>query len=128
MSPPTVRLGRLGQISMHVVDLSRAVAFYRDMLGIPFLFEVPGLAFFDLDGVRLMLSRPEGPEQDHATSILYFQVPDLELAHATLAGSGVTFDHGPSLIATMPDHDLWMAFFKDSEGNQLALMSEVREP
>lgn len=113
---------------MRAVDLGRAVAFYRDTLGIPFLFEVPRLAFFDLAGVRLMLSEPEEASQDPPGSILYFDVPDLEAAHRELLDRGVAFDHDPSLIAEMPDHDLWMAFFKDSEGNQLALMSEVRKP
>ena len=121
-------LQRLGQIHTRAIDLERAVAFYRDVLGIPFLFEVPGMAFFDLDGVRLLLGEPESGEHDHPGSILYFDVPDLERAHHELQARGVGFDSEPSLIARMPYHELWMAFFKDSEGNQLALMSEVRKP
>jgi methylmalonyl-CoA/ethylmalonyl-CoA epimerase len=120
-------LGRLGQISMRARDLTRAVAFYRDTLGIPFLFEVPGMAFFDLAGVRLLLGKPEAPEHDHPGSVLYFEVPSIDGAYGALEARGVTFDRPPALIARMPDHELWMAFFKDSEGNQLALMSEVRE-
>jgi methylmalonyl-CoA/ethylmalonyl-CoA epimerase len=127
MTLSTFGLSKLGQIHLRATDLARAVAFYRDTLGIPFLFEVPRMAFFDLQGVRLMLGVPEGPEHDHPGSILYFDVPDLPRAHRELQARGVTFDEGPSLIAEMPDHDLWMAFFRDSEGNQLALMSEVRE-
>jgi methylmalonyl-CoA/ethylmalonyl-CoA epimerase len=127
MSLTPFGLSKLGQIHMQVTDLARAVAFYRDTLGIPFLFEVPRMAFFDLQGVRLMLAEPEGPGHDGTGSILYFDVPDLPLAHRELEGRGVGFDTVPTLIAEMPDHDLWMAFFKDSEGNQLALMSEVRE-
>jgi predicted enzyme related to lactoylglutathione lyase len=127
MTLSTFGLSKLGQIHLRATDLARAVAFYRDTLGIPFLFEVPRMAFFDLKGVRLMLGVPEGPEHDHPGSILYFDVPDLPLAHRELQARGVAFDEGPSLIAEMPDHDLWMAFFRDSEGNQLALMSEVRE-
>ncbi len=119
---------RIGQIYMRAVDLGRATAFYRDTLSIPFLFEVPRMAFFDLTGVRLMLGEPEGPAFDHPGSILYFDVPDLTSAHAELAARGVAFDSAPHLIADMHDHELWMAFFKDSEGNQLALMSEVAKP
>ena len=126
-STSTFALGRLGQISMRARDLGRAVAFYRDTLGVPFLFDVPGMAFFDLAGIRLLLGVPEDPEHDHPGSVLYFDVPSIEAAHRELASRGVSFDRSPALIARMPDHELWMAFFKDSEGNQLALMSEVRQ-
>ncbi|MEQ1855478.1 MAG: VOC family protein [Longimicrobiales bacterium] len=118
-------LRRLGQIYMRASDLARATAFYRDTLEVPFLFEVPRMAFFDLSGVRLMLGEPEGPAFDHPGSILYFDVPDLELAHLELARRGVAFDSAPHLVADMGDRELWMAFFKDSEGSQLALMSEI---
>ena len=115
----------LGQLSMNAKDLARATAFYRDTLGVPFLFEVPKMAFFDLSGLRLMVATPETPEYDHPGSILYFKVPDIGEAHATLSGRGVAFDTEPHMIADMGDHELWMAFFKDSEGNQLALMAEI---
>lgn len=111
---------------MNVKDLDRAVAFYRDKLGVRFLFQVPKLAFFDLDGIRLMLGLAEAPEHDHPGSVLYFKVPDIEAAHAELEGRGVNFISPPHLIARMPDHDLWMGFFDDTEGNTLGLMSEVR--
>jgi methylmalonyl-CoA/ethylmalonyl-CoA epimerase len=123
--PDSFGLRRLGQLSMNAKDLERATAFYRDTLGVPFLFQVPKMSFFDLDGLRLMVATPETPEYDHPGSILYFDVPDIQAAHAALGERGVTFEHGPSLIADMGDHELWMAFFRDSEGNQLALMSEV---
>ena len=116
---------KIGQIYMRAVDLRRATAFYRDVLSIPFLFEVPRMAFFDLSGVRLMLGEPEGKEADHPGSILYFDVPDLRSAHAELSSRGVAFDSAPHLIADLGDRELWMAFFKDSEQNQLALMSEI---
>ncbi len=116
---------KIGQIYMRAVDLRRAIGFYRDTLSISFLFEVPRMAFFDLSGVRLMLGEPEGPAFDHPGSILYFDVPDLTGAHTELAERGVAFDTTPHLIADMHDRELWMAFFKDSEGNQLALMSEI---
>ncbi|HUE97419.1 MAG TPA: VOC family protein [Longimicrobiaceae bacterium] len=125
--PSSFGLAKLGQISMRATDLPRAVGFYRDTLGIPFLFEVPRMAFFDLAGVRLMLGEPERPEHDHPGSVLYFDVPDIESAHTELRARGVSFEGEPHLIAKMPDHDLFMAFFNDSEGNLLALMSEVRK-
>ena len=125
MSAPDLRLGKIGQILMPVANLERAVAFYRETLGVPFLFQVPRMAFFDLAGVRLMLGEPEGTSSGPPGSILYFDVGDLNHAHEGLLSKGVSFDAGPSLIADMKDHELWMAFFKDSEGNQLALMSEV---
>jgi len=86
----------------------------------------PGLAFFDCGGVRLMLSRAEKPEFDHASSILYFAVPDIKAAHAGMKAKGVRFEDEPHMIARMADHDLWMTFFHDTEDNLLALMSEVK--
>ncbi|MGN6756816.1 MAG: VOC family protein [Thermomicrobiales bacterium] len=122
----TFGLSRLGQIALNAHDLDRAVAFYRDRLGLTFLFRAPNLAFFDCADVRLMLALPERPELDHPGSILYFSVDDLNAAYETLNQRGVTFTDRPHLIARMPDHELWMAFFVDTEGNTLGLMSEVR--
>jgi methylmalonyl-CoA/ethylmalonyl-CoA epimerase len=120
-------LGPIGQISMRVTDLPRAVAFYRDVLGVRHLFDAgPTLSFFDCGGVRLMLSTPESPEFDHPGSVLYFRVDDIQAAHRALAGRGATFVDSPHLVARLPDHELWMTFLHDSEGNTLALMSEVR--
>ena len=126
-SGSSLALSTIGQISMNARDLPRAVQFYRDRLGIRFLFEAPPrLAFFDCAGVRLMLSSPETPAFDHPGSVLYFRVDDIHRAVSELSARGVAFEDAPHLIARMPDHDLWMTFFKDSEGNVLALMSEVR--
>jgi methylmalonyl-CoA/ethylmalonyl-CoA epimerase len=116
----------VGQIAINVKDLDRAVAFYRDTLGLRYLFSIPNAAFFDCGGIRLMLGRAETPELDHAASIIYYRVDDIQATCATLAGAGVTIEHPPGIVARMPDHDLWMAFFHDPEGNMLALMSEVR--
>jgi predicted enzyme related to lactoylglutathione lyase len=122
-----VTLSQIGQISVSVTDVERATAFYRDRLGLRHLFTAaPGLSFFDCGGVRLMLSRPEGPS--HGTSVLYFRVSDIREAHRSLAGRGVRFHDAPHLIAQMDTYDLWMAFFYDSEGNMLAIMSEVPKP
>ena len=125
---PTVSLTEIGQIAIRAHDLDRAVAFYRDVLGAPFLFQFPGLAFFQLGGVRLMLSKPEGPDFDHPASTIYYRVADIERAHDALKVKGAEFIDAPHLIAKMPDHDLWMAFLKDSEGNVLGLMDEKRPP
>jgi methylmalonyl-CoA/ethylmalonyl-CoA epimerase len=118
---------RVGQIQIRTADVDRAADFYEKVLGLKLLFKAPpGLAFFDCNGVRLMLDRPEKPEFDHASSVLYFAVPDIQAAHASLQEKGVRFEDEPHLIASMPDHDLWMNFFRDSEDNVLALMSEVK--
>jgi len=118
-------ISRLGQIAINVHNLERATAFYRDALGLRLLFSAGPLVFFDCGGVRLMLSHAEKPEFDHPSSILYFCVPDIAAAYREMGGAGVKFEDEPHLIAPMPDHDLWMAFFRDSENNLLALMSEI---
>ena len=107
--------------------MERAAAFYANVLGLKLLFKAPpGLAFFDCGGVRLMLDRPEKEEFDHPSSILYFAVSDIQAGHAKMKQSGVRFEDEPHLVARLPDHDLWMTFFRDSEENLLALMSEVK--
>jgi methylmalonyl-CoA/ethylmalonyl-CoA epimerase len=127
MTAATLSIGisRLGQIAINVHDLDRATAFYQDILGLPLLFTTPALAFFDCGGVRLMLSPPEKPEFDHPGSVLYFTVPDIASAHRQMLSSGVHFEDRPHLIARMPDHDLWMTFFRDPDQNLLALMCEM---
>ncbi len=117
----------IGQATINVHDMGRAIAFYRDSLGLRFLFQAgPGLAFFECGGIRLMLSLPEKPEFDHPGSIFYFKVADIHGVAETLQGRGVNFEGPPHMIAAMPDHDLWMAFFRDADGNLQALMSEVK--
>ncbi len=116
-------ISAIGQIALTVTDLPRAVGFYRDALGLQYLFEASGMAFFNCGGVRLMLT---GAEKQTANSILYYKAADIQALADTLTSKGVTCEAPPRLIAKMPDHDLWMAFFRDSEGNLLALMSEVR--
>jgi len=120
-------LTQIGQIAINAKDIDRAVAFYRDTLGMRFLFQAPPkLAFFECGGVRLMLGVAEREEFDHPGSIVYYKVDNLPEAHQTLLARGVRFEHEPTLVARMPDHELWMAFFRDSEGNLLGVMSEVR--
>ncbi len=120
------RLNQIGQIAVNVHDVKRAVAFYRDILGLKSLLEIPNAAFFDCGGVRLMLSLPEKPEFDHPASIICYKVADVQIAFQTLSSRGVQFESEPHLIARMPDHDLWMGFFLNSEDNLWALMTEVR--
>ena len=120
-------LQNIGQIAVSVSDLEKAVAFYRDALGIKHLFSAPpGLAFFQAGDVRLMLSRPERADSERFTCAIYFKVADIEAARGVLASRGVTFEAEPHLIAKMPDHELWMAFFRDPDRNLLALMCEKR--
>ena len=120
-------LRSVGQISIRTKDLPAAVAFYRDQLELEFLFEAgPALAFFMCGDVRLMLTVPESAEFDHPSSTIYFEVDDLDAAYAELRGRGVPFDDEPHLIARMPDHELWMAFFRDPDRNLHGLMAEIR--
>ncbi len=123
---PAPGLSRLGQIAMPVRDVPRATRFYRDVLGMPLLFEAGGMAFFDNGGVRLMLAQPEKGDAANAGSVLYYKVDDIHQAYESLAAGGVEFIDKPHLIAKMSDHDLWMVFLRDGEGNTLALMSEMR--
>ena len=118
-------ISAIGQIAIVVKDTKRATAFYRDVLGLRLLFEAGDMAFFDCGGVRLMLSPPSGPEYDHPGSIIYYRVDDLVATHTALLDKGVVFQTPPHRVARLPDHELWMAFLHDGEGNLLALMSEV---
>jgi methylmalonyl-CoA/ethylmalonyl-CoA epimerase len=124
MPPSPPALGSIGQIAISVKDVDRATAFYRDVLGLKFLFAFPGMAFFDCGGVRLYLTRPEKAEYDH-TSILYYRVADIAEAAAGLESRGVSFHQQPAKVHEDDRHELWLAFFRDSEENTVALMSEV---
>jgi methylmalonyl-CoA/ethylmalonyl-CoA epimerase len=118
-------LGPLGQIALTITDRARSVAFYRDKLGMRLLFEAPpNLAFFDCGGIRLMLGPAEKPGE-RFSSILYFRVNDIGKACEALSARGVEFEHPPSLVAKMADHDLWMAFLRDPDSNVLGLMCEA---
>jgi len=116
---------RIGQISITVHDLDRAVTFYKEKLSLKHLFTVSKLGFFDCGGIRLMLAVPESPEFDHPSSVLYFSVDDIQTVFTSLSERGVRFEGPPQLIAKMDSYDLWMAFFRDSENNLLSLMSNV---
>jgi len=119
-------LSSIGQIAVPVRDLERAIAFYRDILGMKFLFQaLPGLGIFDCNGVRLLLDAAAEVQTGNHSSIIYYKVTDLNDAHAELTRRGVIFEQKPNLVARMPDHELWMAFFRDPDANLLALMSEI---
>jgi catechol 2,3-dioxygenase-like lactoylglutathione lyase family enzyme len=118
-------LSAIGQIAFTVSQIDQAIAFYRDKLGMKLLFQIPNMGFFDCGGVRLMLVGAEESQNEIHSSILYFRVADIHQAQQELSARGVTFEGEPAQIARMPDHDLWMAFFRDLDQNLLALMSEV---
>ena len=127
MSEPEngVQLNDIGQIGLTVRDLGRAKDFYRNTLGMKFLFDAGTMAFFQCGAIRLMIGLAEESVAVGGT-ILYFSVKEIERVHEVLKGRGVDFVQPPHLVARMPDHELWMAFLKDTEGNTLGLMSEVR--
>ena len=122
-----IRLGPIGQIAVAVKDVPRATGFYRDQLGLPFLFEAPGLAFFKCGDIMLMLSQPSSPEFDHPSAILYFQVENISAAYQALVGRGVAFIDAPHVVHRDSQMELWMAFFRDLDGNVLAIRM-VRKP
>jgi len=124
-NPSRPEVQKIGQIAINVHDTNRAVGFYRDVLGLKLLFTAGQLAFFDCGGVRLMLTPPSSKEFDHPSSILYFKVDDIQKAYAWLVSQNVKTEGEPNLVAKMPDHDLWLAGFRDSEGNVMQYMSEV---
>jgi len=124
---PNLADSRIGQIAVVCKDVPRAKAFYKDVLGLPHLFDAgPKLSFFNCGGVRVMLTTAERPEDEHLSSILYYQIENIEAVQKDLAAKGVNFVNMPHMIAKMPDHELWLSELRDSEGNALALMEEKR--
>ncbi len=146
-----LNLSTIGQIAISVFDIDRATEFYRDMLGLRFLFSAPpSMSFFDCDGVRLMLTVPEHDEEPKASSnvdfpnadvdagevhprriahgfAIYFTVPDVPRATQMLKSRGVQFIGEPHVIHSTDTYELWMSFFTDPDGNTLALMAEVQK-
>ena len=123
-SVPGFGLTEVGQTSIPVTDLERATSFYREALGMRFLFSAPNMSFFDCGGIRLMLAIPEGNEFSPPGSILYYRVQDMAIAHETLRGRGVEFVSEPHVVHATEEMELWMAFFRDVDQNFLALMCE----
>lgn len=127
-SLPSPTVSEIGQIAFVVGDVAQATAFYRDVLGLKFLFSAgPNLAFFGAGGVRLMLTTPQGHGEVGKNSVLYFKVDDLAATHAAIVARGATNERAPALTARMPDHELWIAFVRDPDQNLIGLMSEVRK-
>lgn len=117
------------QIAVTVSDVEVALGFYRDVLGLTFLFSAgPQLAFLDAGGIRLMLSTPQGAGAVGANSTLYFTVSDIAATHAALVARGATSEREPQLSARMPDHELWIGFLRDPDGNLVGLLEERRPP
>ncbi len=117
----------LGQIALTVGDVGRATAFYRDVLGLRFLFAAgPNLAFLAAGDVRLMLSTPQGHGEPGKNSVLYYKVTDIAATHAAIVARGARDERAPQLAAKMPDHELWIGFVRDPDGNLVGLMEEKR--
>ena len=124
---PNLNLNKIGQIAVSVSDIDRATEFYRDILGMRFLFSAPpSMSFFDCDGVRLMLSVPElGGESHEGNSVIYYTVEDVRQATDTFKSRGVRFIGEPHVVHRTDTYELWMSFFTDPDGNTLALMAEA---
>ena len=129
MSSPALphALAEIGQISITVSEVAKATEFYRDVLGLKFLFSAgPNLAFLAAGSVRLMLTTPQGHGKAGENSVLYFKVTDIAATHAAVVARGAANERAPQLTAKMPDHELWMAFVRDPDGNLVGLMEERR--
>ena len=118
-------LTNIGQVSIPVKEIELAIEFYRDTLGMEYLFQVPNMAFFECEGIRILLAIPEDGDSAQRASIIYFIVAGIHAATDALRDRGVVFTSDRHLVTEMPDHDLWMSFFQDPDQNTLALMSEV---
>ncbi len=120
-------LSDLAQIALTVRDVSVALPFYRDTLGLKFLFSPsPNLAFLAAGSIRLMLTTPQGHGEPGKNSVLYFKVDDIAATHAAIVARGAKNERDPVLAAKMPDHDLWIGFIRDPDNNLIGLISEVR--
>ena len=120
-----VGAGTIGQIHVTVTDIDRAVAFYRDVLGLPLLFRVPGqpMAFLDCDGVRLYLGVTEDPAFA-SRPLLYFRVREIEARHAELRAAGADLIDEPHVVHRDGGEELVVCFLRDPDGTTLALMEE----
>ena len=121
------KLSEIRQIAVTVSNVDTALGFYRDILGLTFLFSAgPDLAFLDAGGIRIMLSTPQGAGAVGANSVLYFKVSDIGATHSALVARGAVNERAPQLTAKMPDHDLWIGFLRDPDGNLIGLLEEQR--
>ncbi len=121
------QISKIGQLAITVSDVSQALTFYRDVLGLSFLFSPSeGLAFLQCGETRIMLTTPQGSGEVGKNSILYYAVEDVESFYEKALASGATAEREPQLAAQMPDHELWIGFLKDPDGNLVGLMEEKR--
>ena len=118
-------ISKIGQVAVPVKDLERAVTFYKEQLGLQLLFQTDNMAFYDCNGLRLLLSLPEKEDFARASSVLYFHVEHIQATYKDFMAKGIVFTDEPHLIAKMGQTETWMVFFEDTEGNTHALMSEV---
>lgn len=116
---------KIGQIGIPIKNIDRAIAFYKEQLGLPLLFNTDTMAFFDCDGIRLLLSIPENEQFAHPSSVIYFQVKEIKEKYEELLANGVRFVDEPHVVAKIGQTETWMTFFSDSEDNVMALISEV---
>lgn len=123
----STKLSTIRQVALTVSDVETAISFYHNTLGLDLLFRAgENLAFLDADGIRIMLSTPQGAGAVGANSILYFSVNDIVAVHSSLVAKGAENERAPELAAKMPDHDLWTGFLRDPDGNLVGLMEEKR--
>jgi methylmalonyl-CoA/ethylmalonyl-CoA epimerase len=122
------KIQKVGQIGIPVKNLEQAIHFYKNKLGLTLLFNTDNMAFFECNGLRLLLSLPEKEEFAHSSSVIYFQVENIKDTYENLVAKEVTFIDEPHVVAKMGQSETWMTFFKDTEGNTHALMSEVEVP
>jgi catechol 2,3-dioxygenase-like lactoylglutathione lyase family enzyme len=120
----TPMIGPLAQVAVTFRDMPRAVSWYRDVLGLPLAFETGGMAFFAMGDVRLMITTPEKAEFDHAASVLYFKVADIDAAHVALAARGASFEDAPHLVGKMGNTEIWMCFVRDPEHHLIGITEE----
>jgi predicted enzyme related to lactoylglutathione lyase len=124
-TPPTTPA--VGQVAVTVSDVAKATAFYRDVIGLGFLFSAgPNLTFLAAGSTRLMLTTPQGHGEVGKNSVLYFKVNGIEAAFASMLTRGATSERAPQLTAKMPDHELWIGFLRDPDGNLVGVMEEKR--
>jgi len=116
----------VAQLMVPVTDVDQAVVYYRDVLGLPFLFAAPPqMAFFQCGDVRLLVGVPESAEHQQRGGTVYFRVRDIQAVHATLSARGVAFQASPHVVHRTATSELWLAEFRDPDGNQLSLMADV---
>ncbi|WP_261130570.1 VOC family protein [Bacillus sp. Marseille-Q3570] len=121
------KISEIGQINLNVKDVQKAVTFYQEGLGLPLMFAMENMAFFNCNGVRLMLSVPENESFDQRGSVIYFKTDDIHQTYEQFKEDDVSFIDAPHMIADMGDYELWMCFFRDLDDNTLALMSEIKK-